>query len=143
MELIEKSLEIALKAYSGLVDKSGSPYILHPLRVMSKMETEEEMAIALLHDVIEDSTITAKDLLEIGFSKTIVDAVSVLTKKKNERYDYFINRVLKSKLATKIKIYDIEDNMNLLRLNTVSKKDLQRLEKYHKAWNVLTQVEFD
>jgi (p)ppGpp synthase/HD superfamily hydrolase len=72
VDLIEKSLEIALNAYSGQKDKAAKTYILHPLRVMSRMNTEEEMAVALLHDVIEDSDFTSGDLLSENMPPAIV-----------------------------------------------------------------------
>ncbi len=135
MNIIEKSLEISLQAYQGKTDKAGAAYILHPLRLMSKMDTEEEMSVALLHDVIEDSDITAEDLLQSGISPTVVSAVQSLTKVKGENYEKFIDRVLTNKLASKIKKADIEDNINILRLTTITEADLQRVAKYHKAWH--------
>ena len=137
MNIIEKSLEIALKAYAGQTDKAGETYILHPLRLMARMETEEEKSVALLHDVIEDSDYTAEDLINNGIPTNVVDAVLSLTKQNGENYEKFIERVLKNKLASKIKIVDIEDNINILRLNTINNKDLERIAKYHKAWQTL------
>lgn len=81
MDVIEKSLQIALKAYSGKKDKAGKTYILHPLRIMENMETVEEKSVALLHDVIEDSEYTSNDLLVEGIPANIVDAVTLLTKR--------------------------------------------------------------
>ena len=139
MDIIEKSLEIALKAYSGQKDKAGKTYILHPLRLMAKMETDEEMSVALLHDVIEDSDYTAEDLLNNGIPSNIVNAIQSLTKIKSESYENFIERVLDDKLASKIKKVDIEDNINVLRLNSINSKDLERVAKYHKAWQILNK----
>ena len=139
MDIIEKSLEIALKAYLGQTDKAGKTYILHPLRLMAKMETEEEMSVALLHDVIEDSNFTAEDLINKGIPSIVVDAVQCLTKIHGESYDNFLERVLENKLAAKIKKADIEDNINVLRLSTVEKKDLERIAKYHKAWQKINK----
>lgn len=137
MDIIEKSLEIALKAYSGQKDKAGKTYILHPLRIMAKMETEEEMVVALLHDVIEDSDYTSDDLLSEGIPSAIVEAVQLLSKVDGESYDQFVDRVSENPLATKIKVADIEDNINILRLESVDQKDLERVAKYHKAWRKL------
>ncbi len=137
MNLIEKSLEIALKAYRGQKDKAGKTYILHPLRLMAKMHSEEEMATALLHDVIEDSDFTAKDLLAEGIPKSVVEAVQLLSKQPGDSYQEFVDRVLGNPLAAKVKKADIEDNINILRLDSVSEKDLQRIAKYHKAWKRL------
>ena len=139
MNLIEKSLEIALKAYAGQVDKAGKTYILHPLRLMAKMQTEDEMAVALLHDVIEDSDYKAEDLLENGIPAYVVNAVQYLTKNTGENYNAFIERVLQNKLAAKVKKADIEDNINILRLNSVTQKDFERIAKYHKAWHKINE----
>lgn len=139
MDIIEKSLEIALKAYAGQKDKAGKTYILHPLRLMAKMDTEMEMAVALLHDVIEDSEYTAEDLINNKIPADVVEAVQCLTKANGESYDEFIKRVTNNKLALKVKKADIEDNINVLRLNTLSNKDLERIAKYHKAWSFLNE----
>lgn len=82
MKLIEKSLHIALRAYAGKTDKAGCEYIHHPLRVMAKMKTDLEMSVALLHDVIEDSDITAEQLLAEGIPVEVVEAVVCLSKMK-------------------------------------------------------------
>lgn len=140
IDIIEKSLAIALKAYSGKKDKAGATYILHPLRIMAKMVTEEEMSVALLHDVIEDSKITAEDLLNEGIPSSIVNAVTLLSKVDGDSYEQFIERVLSNELAVKVKKADIEDNINVLRLNDVTTADLERIAKYHKAWKVLNKA---
>lgn len=137
MNLIEQSLEVALKAYTGQKDKAGKTYILHPLRIMAQMETEQEMAVALLHDVIEDSTYTADDLLKLQIPAEVVDAVQCLTRVRGETYDEFIDRVLKNPIASKIKKADIEDNINVLRLKSLATADLERIAKYHQAWQRL------
>jgi len=138
--LIEKSLAIALRAYSGKTDKSGCEYIKHPLRVMAKMDTDEERSVALLHDVIEDSDISAQELYELDIPQHVVDAVVCLTKQPNESYQDLIARVQTNKLATKVKLADIEDNINVLRLATLNDNDLQRVQKYHQAWHVLSRA---
>lgn len=139
MDLIEKSLEFALRAYTGQKDKAGETYILHPLRIMAKMEGAKEKAVALLHDVIEDSEITARQLLESGIPEDVVDAVEALTKRDGESYEAFLLRVKANLLATKVKIADIEDNINVLRLKSLEGKDLERVAKYHKAWRFLRE----
>ncbi len=137
MDIIEKSLEIALKAYAGQKDKAGETYILHPLRIMAKMSTKEEMAVALLHDVIEDSDYTSENLLNEGIPPGVVEAVQLLSKVVGESYDQFISRVIINPLAVKVKKADIEDTIDILRLNSICDKDLERVVKYHKAWKRL------
>ena len=137
MKLIEKSLHIALRAYAGKTDKAGREYIQHPLRVMAKMKTDLEMSVALLHDVIEDSDITAEQLLAEGIPAEVVDAVICLSKNENEDYQDFVGRTKKNELAAKIKIADIEDNIDVLRLASLNETDLARIKKYHSAWQFL------
>lgn len=138
--LIETALEIALSAYKGQTDKAGKTYILHPLRLMSKMTTEDEMCVALLHDAIEDSDFTAQDLLDKGMPAHIVAAVEAMTHHEQDAYDDYIAKIKTNTLATKVKKYDIEDNINVLRLDTLSEKDLQRIQKYHRAWKALDNI---
>jgi (p)ppGpp synthase/HD superfamily hydrolase len=139
MRLIETSLQIALRAYAGKTDKAGREYILHPLRVMAKMETDFERATALLHDVIEDSEITAEQLLAEGVPAQVVEAVQYLTRKQNEDYMDFVARAKKNKIAAKVKIADIEDNIDVLRLTSLDEHDLARIRKYHAAWRFLKE----
>ena len=139
MKLIEKSLEIALRAYAGKTDKAGREYILHPLRVMAKMQTDLERSVALLHDVIEDSDITAEQLLDEGIPAEIVEAVQYLSKQENEEYLDFVVRAKKNRLAAKVKIADIEDNIDILRLSSLNEQDLARIRRYHSAWHLLQE----
>lgn len=138
MTLIETSLAIALRAYTGKTDKAGQDYIHHPLRLMAKMTTDYEMSVALLHDILEDSDITATDLLAEGIPEEVVEAVLCLTKQEDENYQTFVLRAKQNRLARKVKIADIEDNINVLRLLILREKDLVRVAKYHSAWRVLT-----
>lgn len=135
---IEKAISVALEAHSGQKDKAGAPYILHCLRVMLKGKTESEMITGVLHDTIEDTKVTAGYLREKGFSDEIVEAVVCLTKTGNEKGDEYINRVLSNNIAKKVKLYDLEDNMNLLRLKKITEKDLSRLNKYVGMYKILS-----
>jgi (p)ppGpp synthase/HD superfamily hydrolase len=141
MALIEKSLAIALRAHTGVTDKAGRAYILHPLRIMAKMTTDNEMSAALLHDVIEDSDITAADLLSEGIPSEVVDAVLCLSKREGESYQDFVFRAKQNPIARKVKIADIEDNINVLRITNLTEKDLARVAKYHAAWQFLNDMD--
>ena len=137
MKLIETSLQIALQAYAGKTDKAGREYILHPLRVMAKMKTDLEISAALFHDVIEDSDSTAEQLLAEGIPAEVVEAVRYLSKNEHEDYMDFVTRVKKNPLAAKVKVADIEDNIDILRLAALDEHDLARIRKYHSAWHLL------
>jgi (p)ppGpp synthase/HD superfamily hydrolase len=139
MATLEKAIETAAKAHAGQLDKAGNPYVEHPLRMMLKMQTIEEKIVAVLHDVVEDSDTTLDDLRREGFSEKVLDAVDVLTRKSAaiEDYDAYLSALAANPIARKVKLADLEDNMNLVRLLTVTEKDLQRLQKYHSSWTFL------
>ncbi len=140
MGTLENAIKIAAQAHQGQKDKAGAPYILHPLRMMMKMNTEAEMMTAILHDVVEDSDEwTLEKLRERGFSEEVLKAVESVTNREGESYDEFIERAGKNPIARRVKIADLEDNMNIRRISKIQEKDLIRLKKYHKSWNLLTK----
>src|SRR3990167_9671840 len=128
-DLLTKALIVASKAHKGQVDLAGVSYILHPLRVMAKMDSIEDKIIAVLHDVIEDSDVTPSSLLLDGFPPEIITVVECLTRKVNESYDDYISRIKKNPTATRIKIADLADNTDVSR----GVIDPVRLKKYVKA----------
>lgn len=132
MTTLEKAIVIASNAHTGQVDKGGKPYILHPIRVMMAQKSVEAMIVGVLHDVIEDTTITLEELTQIGFSNEIVEAINCLTK-KGEDYNIYLQKVKQNSLARQVKLADLADNMDLSRLPTVTEKDLKRQQKYLKA----------
>ncbi|NLL71756.1 MAG: GTP pyrophosphokinase [Epulopiscium sp.] len=131
--MLEKAIRIATNAHQGQVDKAGEPYILHPLRVMLSRKTEIERICAVLHDVIEDTDITLEYLENTGFSDEILLALDALTRRGNETYDEFINRILDNRIACYVKLADLSDNMDLSRIKNPTEKDYKRIEKYRKA----------
>ena len=140
--MLEKAILLALKAHAGQKDKADQPYILHPLRVMLNMDTESEMIAAVLHDVLEDTELTADDLCKQGFSEEVLEAVQYLTKHDGEEYETFIDRIQQNSVARKVKLADIEDNMNIKRFispKSPTEKDIERLKKYYQAWKRLTE----
>ena len=96
------------------------------------------MMAAVLHDVVEDTEWTLERLREAGFSDEVLEAVDCLTHREGESYQQFVERVRTNPIARQIKIADLEDNMNVRRINQLGPRDLERLEKYHRAWRVLT-----
>lgn len=137
---LEDAIAIAAAVHDRQLDKAGEPYILHPLRLMMRMTSTEAMITAILHDVVEDSSPEDKwtfaRLREYGFSEKVVEAVDGVTSRSDdgESYDEFIERAASNPIAREVKIADLEDNMNLLRLREVGQKELDRLQKYHRSW---------
>nr|DAF06821.1 MAG TPA: Guanosine polyphosphate pyrophosphohydrolases/synthetase [Caudoviricetes sp.] len=138
-ELLKKALQIATDAHMHQVDKGGMPYILHPIRVANKCKTNEERMVALLHDTIEDTEVTEAYLLSEGFPRNIVNAILSVTRNKNESYEDFIKRSRLNPIGRQVKLHDLEDNMDITRLNELTEKDICRLNKYLKAYKYLKE----
>ncbi|CEV78392.1 guanosine polyphosphate pyrophosphohydrolases/synthetases (COG0317) [Streptococcus pneumoniae] len=128
-----KAHEVAKKAHFGQTDRAGIDYIKHPETVASFVTTDEEKAVAYLHDVIEDTTLTLLDLKKEGFSKNIIEAVDILTKKKGQDYQSYLNLVKTNELARVVKLADLRHNSDLTRLPLITEKDLERNKKYSSA----------
>ncbi|WP_222128805.1 GTP pyrophosphokinase [Paenibacillus xylanexedens] len=130
---IELAISVALQAHKGQLDKGGHPYILHPLAVMNRVESMEEKIVAVLHDVIEDSEVTIEELRGLGFSEEILTAIQLLTRSTEDSYEEFIEKTTTNRTARKVKIADIQENMNISRIKNPTQEDVHRLEKYRKA----------
>ena len=135
--LIEKAIAVAPKAHAGRKDKANEPYILHPLRVMLQMRTEEERLAAVLHDVVEDSDTTIKDLQRAGFPAEVIEAVRLLTRLREDTYDEFIEKLKPDPLARRVKIADLRDNLRLERIPHPTREDEVRFEKCRNALRLL------
>jgi (p)ppGpp synthase/HD superfamily hydrolase len=137
MTLLERAIEIAVRAHAGQKGKDGSPYILHPLRVMAQVGTDAERMAAVLHDVVEDTEVTLGDLREAGFPEEVLRAVTLLTHEEGISYEDYVERLKPHPIARRIKLADLEDNSDIRRLSGIEERDLERLRKYHRAWQIL------
>lgn len=135
-ELLSKMLHIATNAHHGQFDKGGNPYILHPLKVMHYLKTtdEELMAIALGHDVIEDTSVTYKDLREAGITERVIAGIRALTKQPGQTYDEYKEGVFANEDAMRVKMADLRHNTDIRRLKGVTDKDIARIAKYQKFY---------
>ncbi|HTL18503.1 MAG TPA: hypothetical protein VL793_14800, partial [Patescibacteria group bacterium] len=114
-KLLEKAIQIAVNAHAGKTDRYGAPYILHAIRVMQRLVTTNEKIVGVLHDVIEDTEWTFEMLADQGFPAPIIDALKAVTKKEGEPYEDFVKRSAANPLAKRVKLADLEDNMDLRR----------------------------
>lgn len=134
MEALEKAIELAARAHAGQVDKAGEPYILHPLRVVMKMETNTERIVAVLHDTYEDTWLTEQHLLAAGFDdEAIFKALDSVTKREGETYMEFIQRAKENSIGRKVKLADLRDNLDIKRIKNPTEQDYKRLDRYNKA----------
>jgi (p)ppGpp synthase/HD superfamily hydrolase len=143
--VLEKAIALALEVHEGQTDKAGQPYILHPLRLMAAMATEEERIVAVLHDVVEDSHATFDDLGALGVSEDALTALRLLTHHDNdgteENYFAYIARIKRNPLARAVKLADLADNLNVVRLPKLTERDTRRLNKYLRAKDTLLRSE--
>ena len=133
----KKALRIMCEKHAGQKDKSGLPYLLHPFHVAEQMDEEDGVAAALLHDVVEDTGTTFEELEQEGFPKRVLDALRLLTHKDGVDYYEYVKEIAKNDLARKVKIADLEHNMDLGRLDEIRPRDLERIEKYKKCHDYL------
>ena len=132
MPTLEKAIETAARAHAGQVDKGGAPYILHPLRVMHAVEAHGRAVqiAAVLHDVVEDTSVTFDDLVAEGFAPEVINAVRALTKTNGEARLAAAARAAQNPIARVVKLADVGDNMDLRRLLNPGEKDFARLREY-------------
>lgn len=136
--MLELAIGIAASAHRGQTDRGGAPYILHPLRVMMAMDTDQERIVGVLHDVVEDSPAIRLSEIEATFGTRIAAAVDALTKREGEAYDDYLGRVETDEIAIKVKLADLKDNSDLSRLGrTPTDEDRKRMDKYLRARAIL------
>lgn len=142
MATLEKAIELAARYHAGQADKQGVPYILHPLRVMARVQGNEATIVAVLHDTLEDTELKEADLVEAGFGEDILAPLRLLTHDKSVPYADYVVAIAANPVARKVKLADLEDKARLDRvlLNAKSlKKDVTRLHRYLLSYKFLTE----
>lgn len=139
MNILAKAISFAAQKHENQKDKGGHAYILHPLRMMMRLRTSDEelMAIAVLHDVVEDCKVSWGDLEALGMTPRIILALKFLTKQNGEAYEQFIDRILLNHDAMLVKREDLRDNSDITRLKGIEQKDVDRMRKYMEAFTKL------
>lgn len=139
--VLERAIAFAVEKHCGRKDSAGQPYILHPLRVMVAVTTEDEQVVAVLHDVVEDSDATFEDLERLGLSTAALGALRLLTQDDGARteagYLAYVGRLKRDRIARAVKLADLADSFHAARLRQVTPQDADRLAKYLKARAVL------
>lgn len=138
-ELLSTAIALAAEKHKDQFDKGGMPYILHPLKVMHYLKTDdmELMAIAVLHDVVEDCGVTPADLFKLGMTPRIIEGVCVLTKYRGQNADEYLEKIKSNPDAIRVKLADLRHNSDIRRLKGVTEKDRLRLDKYCRMYNEL------
>ena len=133
------ALKLCFEAHKEQVDKSGMPYVFHPFHLAEQMNTEETTIVALLHDLVEDTDYTIEALVDMGFDKSITDAIALMTHADNVAYMDYVRAIKDNPIAKTVKLADLKHNSDLTRLETVDEKALSRREKYLKAIAILQE----
>lgn len=141
MSTLERAIAIAATAHVGQVDKAGQPYILHPLRVMLRLDSPHERMAAVLHDVVEDTSVTLDQLVAEGFPAEVLSAIDALTKRSNETRLQAARRAAEHPLARRVKLADNAENMDLSRIANPTEKDFARLKEYEEVRALLLRAD--
>jgi len=140
-EMLSAMLKLAVNAHHGQFDRGGNPYILHVLKVFHYLDSDDEelQCIAIGHDVIEDTKTTFTDLRAIGMTDRVIAGVASLTKMPGQTLDEYKQAVFANRDAMCVKLCDLRHNSDIRRLKGVTKKDIDRIQKYHEFFLEIEQ----
>ncbi len=138
---LETAIRLAVEKHAGQRDKAGAPYVLHPLRLMMRMDTDVARIAAVLHDVVEDTPTTLEDLRAAGVSGEAVRLVDLLSRGPGMSKTAYYRRLAGDPTARRIKLADLEDNMDVRRLRRITERDARRLARYRRWWGWLKRVD--
>lgn len=137
--LTKLAMKIAFEAHKEQRDKSGMPYIYHPMHLAEQMVDEATTCVALLHDVVEDTDTTFEALEREGFTVEIIEALKLLTHDDSVPYMEYVTAIKNNPIAKAVKLADLAHNSDLARLDVVDEKAIQRAEKYKQAIMLLQE----
>ena len=139
--LTKTAMRYCYECHHGQVDKTGLPYVLHPVHLAEQMETEAETCAALLHDVMEDCGKTEADIAALGMPEEVLEALRLLTHAENVPYMEYVRAIKSNEIAKRVKLADLAHNSDLTRLDEVAETDLARVRKYEQARAILLEDE--
>ena len=135
----KKAMKLCFEAHKNQTDKSGLPYVFHPFHVAEQMRDEKTTIVALLHDVIEDTSYTLQDLRAMGFNQEVLDAIALMTHDNNVPYMEYVAKIRENPIARTVKLADLRHNSDLTRMDEITETELKRVEKYKAAMRLLTE----
>ena len=138
-DMTKKALKFCFEAHKEQLDKSGMPYVFHPFHLAEQMPDEDCTIVALLHDVMEDTEYSVEDLRTLGCSEAVLTALMLMTHDDDTPYLDYVAMLKSNRIARTVKLADLKHNSDLTRLSAVTDKDLQRVEKYKKAIQLLEE----
>lgn len=136
-EKTKQAMQLCFHAHKEQVDKSGVPYVFHPIHLAEQMQDEDTTIVALLHDVVEDTDYTIDDLRSMGFSESVLEAIALMTHKKGVPYMEYVAKIKTNPIARAVKLADLAHNSDTTRLDSVDDKSIERIKKYTQAKELL------
>ena len=134
----KKAIKLCYEAHAGQVDKSGLPYVHHPLHLAEQMSDEDTTVVALLHDVVEDTRYTLEDLEAMDFGPDVIEAIRVMTHDDSVPYMDYVREIAGNPIARQVKLADLAHNSDLTRLDhEPTEQDMARYRKYQEARKIL------
>lgn len=142
MQRLSNMIHLAVNKHAGQFDKGGKPYILHCLKVMHYVKSEdvEVLCAAVGHDLLEDTDTTIDNLVDIGMTQATIDAIVALTKQRGQSYEQYKAAVKANAIARIVKMADLRHNSDLRRLKGVTEKDVARVAKYMQFYQELREI---
>lgn len=137
--MLDNAIKFASRVLNGRTDEKGEPYINHAMRVADKMETEFEKIVAVLHDVLEDTDCSIHDLQDAGFSREVIECVEQLTRKSDFTYFEYIEDIATSEVCKKVKLAELADNQDIVRVNKLSFKTYSLEARCKKVQEILNR----
>ena len=140
--LKKKAMAIAYAANQGQKDKTGLPYIYHPIHLAEQMEDETSCCVALLHDTVEDTDVTLEYLEREGFPPEVLEAIALMTHGDGVPYMEYVAALASNPTARRVKLADLRHNSDISRLDRADEWAVKRLEKYAAAIEMLEKYNF-
>jgi len=133
------AMRLCFQAHKNQTDKSGIPYVFHPIHLAEQMEDEDTTVVALLHDVVEDTDYTIDDLAAMGFHERVLDAIRLMTHDDDVPYMDYVTKIKENAIAKAVKLADLAHNSDITRLDVIDEKAKARVEKYARAIQLLKE----
>lgn len=135
----KKAMKLCFQAHKEQTDKSGIPYVFHPIHLAEQMKDEDTTVVALLHDVVEDTEYTIADLEAMGFNERVIAAIKLMTHADDVPYMDYVAKIKDNPIAKAVKLADLAHNSDITRMDVVDEKAEARVEKYARAIQLLTE----
>lgn len=135
----KKAMKLCFQAHKDQTDKSGIPYVFHPMHLAEQMTDEDTTVVALLHDIVEDTAYTIEDLAAMGFGNQVLDAIRLMTHTDGVSYMDYVAKNKTNPIARAVKLADLAHNSDLSRLDVIDDDAIARVEKYAAALRFLKE----